>query len=427
MAARPTSCSSRSSRRALRGLDRRRGRRLLGRTAPRHGEAGHARRHSLLLTLAGYWIGRYGETTGRDRAHAPYLSVGVVTILYALGSLIVHFMLGDPAPAGSCSSTRCPGRRLNLLLTRRSTRSYAGCCRARASRATRSSSLASRPSPIRPGALPAADPGVAEPYRLTPQIGFRIAVLGVVALAVFAVLFFRLWALQVLSGDKYLVAAQNNQMRVVRSERRAGRSATAGPRARHQRAPAAVAGLARRPAEAGRVRRAAPPTKILDVPVAEIAKEIKRPRRPADAGDRQRGVHENRSTTSRAPVGVPGRDVANTLRPELPVPAPRGAVLGYVGEISPDQLEGEQGLRRPATRSASPASRPPTTRTCAARRASTQLRVDSLGRPISADRAAQRRPQAGDAVRLTIDAELQRAAEQALVNGISLAQANGHW
>jgi len=25
---------------------------------------------SLVLTIAGYWIGRYGETTGRDRAHA---------------------------------------------------------------------------------------------------------------------------------------------------------------------------------------------------------------------------------------------------------------------------------------------------------------------------------------------------------------------
>ena len=27
---------------------------------------------SLLLTIAGYWIGRYGETTARDRFHAPF-------------------------------------------------------------------------------------------------------------------------------------------------------------------------------------------------------------------------------------------------------------------------------------------------------------------------------------------------------------------
>ena len=54
---------------------------------------------SLVLTLAGYWIGRYGETTGRDRAHAPLLSVAVITILYQFGALILHFMLGQPAPA----------------------------------------------------------------------------------------------------------------------------------------------------------------------------------------------------------------------------------------------------------------------------------------------------------------------------------------
>jgi rod shape-determining protein MreD len=36
---------------------------------------------SLLLTLAGFWIGRYGETTARDRFHAPFVSVGVVAVL----------------------------------------------------------------------------------------------------------------------------------------------------------------------------------------------------------------------------------------------------------------------------------------------------------------------------------------------------------
>lgn len=50
---------------------------------------------SLLLTLAGYWIGRYGETTGRDRAHAPLVSIAVVTVLYALGALALHAMLGE--------------------------------------------------------------------------------------------------------------------------------------------------------------------------------------------------------------------------------------------------------------------------------------------------------------------------------------------
>jgi rod shape-determining protein MreD len=54
---------------------------------------------SLLLTIAGYWIGRYGETTGRDRTHAPLLSIVVVTILYAACALALHFMLGDTVSA----------------------------------------------------------------------------------------------------------------------------------------------------------------------------------------------------------------------------------------------------------------------------------------------------------------------------------------
>jgi len=73
---------------------------------------------SLVLTLAGFWIGRYGETTGRDRAHAPLLSVAVVTVLYAVGSLVMHFLLGEPAPARVVLIDELPGTiALNLLLT----------------------------------------------------------------------------------------------------------------------------------------------------------------------------------------------------------------------------------------------------------------------------------------------------------------------
>jgi rod shape-determining protein MreD len=73
---------------------------------------------SLLLTLAGFWIGRYGETTGRDRAHAPVLSVAVVTVLYALGSLVMHFLLREPASAKIALVDELPATiALNLLLT----------------------------------------------------------------------------------------------------------------------------------------------------------------------------------------------------------------------------------------------------------------------------------------------------------------------
>jgi rod shape-determining protein MreD len=73
---------------------------------------------SLLLTLAAYWTGRYGETTGRDRAHGPFVSVAVITILYAVGSLAFRFVLGEPAPARTVLwSTLFQGVALNLILT----------------------------------------------------------------------------------------------------------------------------------------------------------------------------------------------------------------------------------------------------------------------------------------------------------------------
>ena len=72
---------------------------------------------SLVLTLAGYWIGRYGETTGRDRVHAPFLAVAVVTVLYSFGLLLVHFVLGERAPAGAMLRGLGPAIALNLILT----------------------------------------------------------------------------------------------------------------------------------------------------------------------------------------------------------------------------------------------------------------------------------------------------------------------
>jgi rod shape-determining protein MreD len=73
---------------------------------------------SLLLTIAGYWIGRYGETTGRDRTHAPLLSVVVVTILYAVGALVLRYMLGEPVSGRLVLvESLAPSIVLNMLLT----------------------------------------------------------------------------------------------------------------------------------------------------------------------------------------------------------------------------------------------------------------------------------------------------------------------
>jgi rod shape-determining protein MreD len=74
--------------------------------------------NALLLTIAGYWAGRYGETTGRDRAHAPLLAVGVITIGFAVAGFALYFMLGeDVSGRHALFDTLLPALVLNLAMT----------------------------------------------------------------------------------------------------------------------------------------------------------------------------------------------------------------------------------------------------------------------------------------------------------------------
>jgi len=51
---------------------------------------------------------------------------------------------------------------------------------------------------------------------VTPQMALRVAGVGVLAFALFGIVFFRLWYLQVLDGDKYLAQARENRVRTER-------------------------------------------------------------------------------------------------------------------------------------------------------------------------------------------------------------------
>ena len=53
---------------------------------------------------------------------------------------------------------------------------------------------------------------------ITPQLAVRVAVLGGFAFVLFAIVFFRLWFLQVLTGEDYVSQARENRVRKVRIE-----------------------------------------------------------------------------------------------------------------------------------------------------------------------------------------------------------------
>ncbi|MGH3073036.1 MAG: rod shape-determining protein MreD [Gaiellaceae bacterium] len=74
---------------------------------------------SLLYALAGYWAGRYGETTGRDRAHAPLLTVLVGTLAISYAGYGLHFLLGEELSARhALFEALLPMLLLNLIVAR---------------------------------------------------------------------------------------------------------------------------------------------------------------------------------------------------------------------------------------------------------------------------------------------------------------------
>jgi rod shape-determining protein MreD len=71
---------------------------------------------SLLLTLAGYWAGRYGETTGRGRVYAAPVAAFAISLLVGIGAAALHFLLGDAVPASAVLTPLLPSAILAALV-----------------------------------------------------------------------------------------------------------------------------------------------------------------------------------------------------------------------------------------------------------------------------------------------------------------------
>ena len=300
----------------------------------------------------------------------------------------------------------------------------------RARRSRRPSTNGSGPRTFMP-----PTPGVAEPFRLTPQIALRIAILGGIAIAVFGVLFFRLWALQVLSGPQYLHAAVNNQLRSIPLEAprgpvldREGRTIV------DNRAATAVelwtADLPKK--WSARLKELQRLSKIINVPVAEMVGELKkRGGDPATPVIVQESVHREQAMYLQERArDFPGVDLASTYLRNYPYQSLAAQVLGNVGLIAPSQY---QHLRSKGYRLSDKVGQGGIEARYDAylrgKDGLAQLRVDALGRPRSG-LITEQTAQPGEAVRLTLDMNLQRAAERGILAGIAAAhgsQCVGCW
>ena len=270
------------------------------------------------------------------------------------------------------------------------------------------------------------DPRVEEPYRFTPQLALRIAILGGGILVVFAVLFLRLWALQVLSGSDYRRTALDNQLRMIRLDAprgtildRHGRIIVANRAAIEVRL--WPADLPRHGAyqEVGRLAAA------LRIRPARITHELERLR-----GDPVTPVIV-KSRVSRYQADYlrerqrefPGVDVHWTYLRQYPQGTLAAQLVGHVGEITQQQLDRRRkGGFQPGDRIGQAGLEASFDQYLRGTPGVAELRVDSLGRPRS-NVELVRTPKPGNAVRTTIDLNLQRAAEQALSRWTAAARA----
>ncbi|HEX9968377.1 MAG TPA: penicillin-binding protein 2 [Solirubrobacterales bacterium] len=254
------------------------------------------------------------------------------------------------------------------------------------------------------------------------RLALRIAAFGGVALVLFAVLFFRLWTLEVVNGEKYLAEANNNRTREYRK---------AAPRGEILDREGKVL-VDNRTSLALQVN----PRK-LPADDAERRAELKRLGELAGMSLRRirRTMREElaeapaTSITLRSDVGrylvyylqenqdrFPGVEVRPVFVRDYPHETLAAHLFGYVGEVSEDQLKEDRyrGLQ-PADMVGKDGVEYQYDGMLRGRPGATVIQVDSLGRPTPGGQLKEVEPTPGDNLRLTIDADLQEAGEGALL------------
>ena len=268
-----------------------------------------------------------------------------------------------------------------------------------------------------------------EPNRLG-RPSTRIAILGSIVFIVFAALFLRLWALQVLSGPKYVGQTQRQAFLTVRVQPPRGAILDRYGRPLVMNSAATVVQLwpsdlpkvyNDRYAELSALARAT------QVPLYELSAIIKRHPNEPFVTIREPASKDMVAYLSERSSQFPGVTLGRAYIRHYPYGSLAAQVLGYTGEISQAQLNqdatsgyvqgdviGQAGLEASYDsylRGEAGAAR---------------LHVDSLGRPRSAIQLTTL-PKPGHDLRTTLDVKLQQAAERALQYGIQLARNGGKW
>jgi penicillin-binding protein 2 len=256
---------------------------------------------------------------------------------------------------------------------------------------------------------------------MSNRLALRIALFGGFAVVLFAVLFFRLWLLQVIDGEKYLAEAKNNRTRSYR---------VSAPRGEILDRNGKVL-VTNRTSLALQVN----PRKL---PVDEAQRHAELSRLAALTHSTlprlRRTMHKELKLAPAAPVTLrrdvghylvyylqenqerfPGVEVQRVFVRAYPGGTLAAHILGNVGEISPEELKEPRfkGLQ-PGDEIGQDGVEDTYDGFLRGQPGLTRVQVDALGQPTPNGRLVAKPPQPGDSLELSIDTSVQEAGEAAM-------------
>jgi len=253
------------------------------------------------------------------------------------------------------------------------------------------------------------------------RLSLRVAVVGGVGVVLFAILFFRLWNLQVLSGDKYLAEAKNNRTREFK---------VIAPRGDILDRTGEVL-VDNRTSLALQLN----PAKLPEDPAEERA-ELARLGQLSHMSLRKvrRAIAEGEEVAAGAPVTLrrdvgfdlvayveenqdefPGVTVQRVFVRHYPDGSRAAHVLGSVGEIEEEELKEPQYKDlEPGDEIGQAGAEYAYDKFLRGQPGLTRIQVNALGQPTPGGQLVSTPPTPGDSLKLTIDGDVQTAGEAGL-------------
>ena len=254
----------------------------------------------------------------------------------------------------------------------------------------------------------------------TSQFTLRVAILSGIALAMFSLIFFRLWYLQVLSGDRYLAEAQNNRIREIQVHAPRGEILDRSGEVLVDNRTALALQVAPQDLPTEREQRERVLRRVAHVAgmsLADVRKEIREQTEelPASPVTLKREVdYPVVYYLQEHQAQLPGVTVERVFVRRYPEGTLGAHIFGYVSEVTAEQLE------EPRYQELDPGDQVGQTgleyqydHLLRGRDGATRVQVDALGRPRGAQLSSEEAV-TGNNLRTTLDAEVQAAGESAL-------------